>query len=95
MKTFSSTAHVHHQNFIKKKLTSDKSPNTQPIPVTVEEEEKQSAISSTSNNDLICVIQTLIESLINHNSKDSNQKEKMNYYKFSNEFKIFIMEMMK
>ena len=63
MKTFSSTAHVHHQNFIKKKLTSDKSPNTRPIPVTVEEEEKQSAISSMSNNDLICVIRTLIESL--------------------------------
>lgn len=63
MKTFSSTAHVHRQNFIKKKLTSDKSPNARPIPVTVEEEEKQSAISSMSNNDLICVIQTLIESL--------------------------------
>ena len=63
MKTFSSTAHFYRQNFIKKKLTSDKLPNTRPIPVTIEEEEKQSAVSSMSNNDLICIIQTLIESL--------------------------------
>lgn len=63
MKTFSSTARIHRQNFIKKRLTSIKSSNPQPIPVTVEEEEKQSAISTMSNNDLICIIQTLIESL--------------------------------
>lgn len=63
MKTFSSTAHLYRQNFIKKKLTSDKLPNTCPIPVTIEEEEKQSATSSMSNKDLICVIQALIESL--------------------------------
>jgi hypothetical protein len=63
MKTFSSTAHFYRKNFIKKKLTSDKLPNTHPIPITIEEEGKQSAISSMSNNDLICVIQTLIESL--------------------------------
>ncbi|CAH1771371.1 6944_t:CDS:1, partial [Entrophospora sp. SA101] len=40
-----------------------KLPNTYPIPVTIEEEEKQSATSSMSSNDLICVILALIESL--------------------------------
>lgn len=64
MKSFSVTAQAYRINYIKEKLISKKPPGiTHPIPVTAEEEEKQSEESSMTNRELILVIETLIGTL--------------------------------
>jgi hypothetical protein len=65
MKSFSSTAKAHRVDFIKEKLGSIKPSRiiTRIIPITLEEEEKQSSENSMSNRELILIIQSLIGSL--------------------------------
>jgi hypothetical protein len=64
MKSFSVTAQAYHINYIKEKLISKNPPGiTHPIPVTAEEEEKQSEESSMTNRELILVIESLIGTL--------------------------------
>ena len=65
MKSFSLTAKAHRIDFIKEKLGSIKPSRriTRIIPITFEEEEKQSSENSMSNRELILIIQSLIGSL--------------------------------
>lgn len=64
MKSFSSTARNRRKDYIKEKLNSNKlSGNFHSIPVTFEEEEKQSAVSSLTKDELLHIIETLIGSL--------------------------------
>jgi hypothetical protein len=64
MKLFSSTACNRRQDYIKGKLSLNKSSEKfHPIPVTLEEEEKQSAANSLTKDELLHVIETLIGSL--------------------------------
>jgi len=62
MKSFSSIAKAHRVDFIKEKLGSTKPSRriTRIIPITLEEEEKQSSENSMSNRELILIIQSLI-----------------------------------
>lgn len=64
MKSFTNLAQGLHINFIKEKINSGKSSGTIcPIPITAEEEMKQSDEKSLSKNELLSVVQTLIGSL--------------------------------
>jgi len=64
MKSFTNLAQDLCINFIKEKIISGKSSGIIcPIPVTAEEEMKQSDEKSLSKNELLSVIQTLIGSL--------------------------------
>jgi len=64
MKSFSSTAKARRIDFIKEKLGSIKpSRTTHIIPITLEEEEKQSSEDSMSKREIILIIQSLIGSL--------------------------------
>lgn len=64
MKSFSSTAKARRIDFIKEKLGSIKpSQTTHIIPITLEEEKKQSSEDSMSKKEIILIIQSLIGSL--------------------------------
>ena len=65
MKSFTSLARTRRIDYIKEKLVgSTKSSRiTRPIPITVEEDERQSTESSMSNKELISIIQSLVGSL--------------------------------
>jgi hypothetical protein len=62
MKSFSSTAKARRIDFIKEKLGSIKpSQTTHIIPITLEEEKKQSSEDSMSKKEIILIIQSLNE----------------------------------
>src|SRR6185369_8502505 len=64
MKSFTSLAQASQIDYIKKKLSSKEQMGvTHLIPVTADEEEKQSTESSMSKKELLSVIQTLLGSL--------------------------------
>jgi hypothetical protein len=64
MKSFSVTAQAYRIDYIKEKLISKKQPEiTCTIPVTAEEEEKQSEESSMTNRELVLIIESLIGTL--------------------------------
>jgi hypothetical protein len=64
MKSFTSLAQASRIDYIKKKLSSKEQMGvTHLIPVTADEEEKQSTESSMSKKELLSVIQTLLGSL--------------------------------
>ena len=64
MKSFTSLAQASRIDYIKKKLSSKEQMGaTHLIPVTADEEEKQSTESSMSKKELLSIIQTLLGSL--------------------------------